>query len=154
MPFAPTGVESQPIMSEPPDTASTSRPEIEALRERLRSGRLGQEDLQLLDRLLGTLLNLINLLQQKNASLSRLKHLFFGPRSDARSALKDKPEALSSEGESSTPSLPRKDESARSLAQGKKRGHGRLKASAYTGARVLRCRDAELQPGDKCPDPL
>jgi len=41
-------------MSEPPDTASTSRPEIEALRERLRSGRLGQEDLQLLDRLLGT----------------------------------------------------------------------------------------------------
>jgi len=68
-------------MSEPPDTASTSRPEIEALRERLRSGRLGQEDLQLLDRLLGTLLNLINLLQQKNASLSRLKRLLFGPRS-------------------------------------------------------------------------
>jgi transposase len=71
-------------MSERPDTPSASRPEIEALRERLRSGRLGQEDLQLLDRLLGTLLNLIGLWQQKNASLSRLRRMLFGPRSDTR----------------------------------------------------------------------
>lgn len=141
-------------MSERPDTPATSRPEIEALRERLRSGRLGHEDIQLLDRLLGTLLNLIGLLQQKNASLSRLKRMLFGLRSDARSADKAKPEASSAEGERSTPAAPEGDRPPRSLAQNRKPGHGRLKASAYGGARVVRCRDTQLQPGDRCPDPL
>jgi hypothetical protein len=38
----------------------------------------------LLARLLRLLLRLITLLQQKNATLSRLKRLLFGPRSDKR----------------------------------------------------------------------
>ena len=29
-----------------------------------------------------------------------------------------------------------------------------MKASAYSGARVVHCRDAKLQPGDRCPAPL
>ena len=66
------------------DSPSTDRAEIEALRQRLRSGSLRQEDFQLLDRLLGLLLSLITLLQRKNASISRLKRWLFGPGSDAR----------------------------------------------------------------------
>src|SRR5262245_29727982 len=51
---------------------------------RIERGQLRDEDTQLLARLLRLLLRLITLLQQKNASLSRLKRLLFGPRSDKR----------------------------------------------------------------------
>lgn len=141
-------------MSERPDIPSTSKPEIEALRERLRQGSLRQEDLQLLDRLLGTLLNLISLLQQKNASLRRLKRMLFGPRTDLRAGEKAKAEPTNSEEQTCSTSAPEKDDRSRSQAQNRKLGHGRLKASSYSGARVVRCRDEELQPGDRCPDPL
>jgi hypothetical protein len=140
-------------MSESPNIPSTSKPEIEALRVRLRQGSLRQEDLQLLDRLLGTLLNLIGLLQQKNASLSRLKRMLFGPRTDLRSGERGKAEPSSSQEQTPSSSAPEKDDSPRSMAQNKKPGHGQLRASAYSGARVMRCRDSVLQPGDRCPDP-
>ncbi|MCA1628389.1 MAG: IS66 family transposase, partial [Acidobacteria bacterium] len=35
-----------------------------------------------------------------------------------------------------------------------RRGHGRQKASAYTGARRVACHDPELVPGDMCPQAL
>ena len=66
------------------DTVSTDPAEIEALRHRLRHGQLQEQDWQLLDRLLGSILSRVNLLQQKNASIARLKRLLFGQRSDSR----------------------------------------------------------------------
>jgi hypothetical protein len=71
-------------MKKDPDHNSTDSAEIEALITRLERGQLRDEDAQLLARLLRLLLRLITLLQQKNASLSRLKRLLFGPRSDKR----------------------------------------------------------------------
>lgn len=55
------------------DIPSTDTTEIEHLRQRLRSGKLDEQDLQLLDRILGSFLTLIDLLQRKNASIKRLK---------------------------------------------------------------------------------
>src|SRR5215470_5571482 len=78
-------VESAPSpMKKDPDHNSTDSAEIEALITRLERGQLRDEDAQLLARLLRLLLRLITLLRQKNASLSRLKRLLFGPRSDTR----------------------------------------------------------------------
>ena len=74
------------------------------MRHRLSNGQLHEQDLQLLDRLLGSLLSLINLLQQKNASIARLKRLLFGPRSDSRMALQQ--EALSDSNCDATKLLP------------------------------------------------
>ena len=71
-------------MKKDPDHNSTDSAEIEALITRIERGQLRDEDAQLLARLLRLLLRLITLLQQKNASLSRLKRLLFGPRSDTR----------------------------------------------------------------------
>jgi hypothetical protein len=71
-------------MKKDPDHNSTDSAEIEALITRLERGQLRDEDAQLLPRLLRLLLRLITLLQQKNASLSRLKRMLFGPRSDTR----------------------------------------------------------------------
>jgi hypothetical protein len=71
-------------MNKYPDQNSTDSAEIEALITRIEHGQLRDEDAQLLARLLLLLLRLITLLQQKNASLSRLNRLLFGPRSDKR----------------------------------------------------------------------
>src|SRR4051812_48978581 len=68
------------------DVPSTDTSEIETLRERVRSGRLSERDLALVDRLLGLLLTLRSVVEQKNLSIKRLKRLLFGAGSDKRSA--------------------------------------------------------------------
>src|SRR5215475_1196913 len=151
-------VESVPSpMKKDPDQNSTDSAEIEALITRIERGQLRDEDAQLLARLLRLLLRLITLLQQKNASLSRLKRLLFGPRSDKRGETSPSPGA-ESEGESDSASStstenPSSDipKAARSQSPSRKGGHGRMGAEAYAGARVVRCLDAELKSGDGCP---
>lgn len=137
----------------------TSKPEIEALREKLRAGRLGPEDVEVVDRLLGVVLTLIRMMEQKNATVRKLKRMLFGPRTDERSAEKKKggesrPEGEVSEEEGTEPTVEEKDPGARSEEKAKKSGHGRQKATAYSGARVVKCRDEELHPGDKCPEAM
>jgi hypothetical protein len=90
-------------MKKDPDHNSTDSAEIEALITRLERGQLRDEDAQLLARLLRLLLRLIALLQQKNASLSRLKRLLFRPRSDMRMKANPSP-VTGAEGESDSAS--------------------------------------------------
>jgi hypothetical protein len=144
-------------MKKDPDHNSTDSAEIEALITRLERGRLRDEDAQLLARLLRLPLRLITLLQQKNASLSRLKRLLFGPRSDKRKVTSPSSDA-GSEGESDSASStspeqtsPDTPKGAQSRRSSRKSGHGRMGAEAYTGARVVRCRDTEFKPGAGCP---
>jgi hypothetical protein len=144
-------------MKKDPDQNSTDSAEIEALITRIERGQLRDEDAQLLARLLRLLLRLITLLQQKNASLSRLKRLLFGPRSDTRREANSSPGAGAegeSDSESSTStenSSPDTPKGSRSQSPPRKGGHGRMGAEAYTGARVVRCRDEELTHGARCP---
>lgn len=140
----------------PKDIPSTDPAEIEALRQRLRHGLLQAQDLQLLDRLLGSLLSLVNMLQRKNASISRLKRLLFGPRSDNRAAhqqesveeIDSSPATTSTDEPSTSASAP--PHAAPEQTQQKPPGHGRRKASDYTGATVVHCTDPTLQVGDRC----
>jgi len=144
-------------MKKDPDHNSTDSAEIEGLITRLERGQLRDEDAQLLARLLRLLLRLITLLQQKNASLSLLMRLLFGPRSDTR--MKTNPSSASSaEGESDSASSTSTEQTssdtpkgAQSRGPSRKGGHGRMGAEAYTGARLVRCRDAEIKPGVGCP---
>jgi transposase len=144
-------------MKKDPDHNSADSAEIEALITRIERGQLRDGDAQLLARLLRLLLRLITLLQHKNASLSRLKRLLFGPRSDKRREANSSPgagaegesdSASSTSTENSSPDTPK---GARSQSPSRKGGHGRMKAEAYTGARVVRCLDEELTHGARCP---
>lgn len=134
------------------DLPSTDSTEIEHLRERLRRGTLDEQDLQLLDRILGSFLTLINLLQRKNASIKRLKRWLFGPSSEKWPAAKQ--QSSHSDLDSSTVSTASQDatpvDSSTETKECRK-GHGRRSASSYTGAQVVRCEDANLRPGDACP---
>lgn len=131
---------------------STDATEIDHLRQRLRSGQLDEQDLQLLDRILGSFLTLIDLLQRKNASIKRLKHWLFGPSADKRATAQEKPSPSDPES-SILPASPSESASAdpSTEVKGRPRGHGRRGASSYTGAQVVSCEDAQLQPGDPCP---
>ncbi len=71
-------------MKKDPDQNSTDSAEIEALITRIERGELREGDAQYLSRQLRLLPRLISLLQQKNASLARLRRLLFGPWSDTR----------------------------------------------------------------------
>ena len=135
------------------DIASTDPSEISALRARVRKGALNEQDLLLLDRLLGTFLNLLSLIERKNASIKRLKRWLFGPGSDTRSSASGKTDEGSSD-EPAQPSAPQEGAklSPSSPASKPRQGHGRKASSAYPGAAVVRCTDPLLKPGSRCPD--
>jgi len=143
------------------DPNSTNPAEIEALIARLEQGQLRQEDAQLLGRLLRLLLRLIALLQQKNASLARLKRMLFGPGSDKRTSTESKTEPTTgdqvsgepAESERSPGSGPDSGQACAGDPKPKRPGHGRKPASAYTGARVVLCPHLQFKAGDHCPDP-
>ncbi|MCW5971668.1 MAG: transposase [Blastocatellales bacterium] len=144
-------------MSEKAKIPTTSKPEIEALREKLRAGRLRPEEVEVVDRLLGVVVTLIRMMEQKNATVKKLKRMLFGPRTDERMGEKQKGgerrvEGEAKEGEESEARGQEKEPRGETGEKEKNRGHGRRKATAYSGARVVKCRDEELQAGDKCPE--
>jgi transposase len=133
----------------PSDESVSARPEeIESLLERVRRHQLGEQDLRLLERLLRLLLSIVRFLERKNASLAHLKRLLFGPPSDPPSS--PPPAPLASAGASDAPLAP----ATTPEQDSKRRSHGRLPGSAYTGATPVRCFHPQLHPGAGCPDPL
>ncbi|MGH9842884.1 MAG: IS66 family transposase [Blastocatellia bacterium] len=144
-------------------TADTDQ--IERLLDRVKQGKLEPDDAQLIERLLQTLLTLVSLLQGKNTTIRRLKELLFGSKERKKS--KDQSEE-SSESPASSQEEASQSDSSQEKASGlrsegevsseasskpKRRGHGRIPASAYTGATVIRLDHPHLKAGDACPDP-
>ena len=115
---------------------STDPAEIENLIERMRHNQLAEQDYRLLERLLRLLLHLAHVIEQKNASLARLKRILFGPKSD--------PPPPSATGSGVTDKVTVVEQAPKSA------GHGRMSGSAYPGAERVRCTDPLRQAGDRC----
>ena len=84
-------------MAKGPEIPKTDSAEIEILIERLKQNKLERRDVELIERLLRTVMVLVNLLQRKNMSIKRLRDLIFGRRTEKRktgsgSQPEDKPE--------------------------------------------------------------
>jgi hypothetical protein len=147
-------------MAKHDDIPKTDPSEIEALIQRLKQSNLAPRDAQLVERLLRLVLSMASLLQHKNASIRRLKRLIFGPGSDKRTPTGSPTEnaAADPQVDSDQPSGSDSDPgTARSLSseqKPKRPGHGRMAASAYTGAKIVICQHPDFKPGDHCPDPL
>jgi hypothetical protein len=146
---------------------TTNAQEIEALIEKVKQGRLDQKDTQFLERLLRTFISLMSLLEKKNQSISKLKRMLFGPKSDTRSTIRDKEnrheEALTDESDQSESGTTTKSESETENNQAdekqptqndqkKRKGHGRRKREEYVGAETVVCPHTEYKVGDPCPD--
>lgn len=129
---------------------STDSAEIESLRERVRARDLSEREWLLLERLLGLLLSLLTLVEEKNFTIKRLKRALFGPSSDSRAA---SPREAASEGDTTTSSSESPSRPSTGAAKTKPRGHGRIPASRFTGAQTVRCEDPVYAPRARCPDP-
>src|SRR6516165_4588598 len=137
--------------------------EVELLIEKFEQNKLSDQDKRVITGLLRTLLYLVGALQDKKATLLRLREMIFGRKSEKRK--KADPESSQDEEKKDAAgdadNGPAKDQAGRernekseSEASGaKKRGHGRIPASAYRGAKKVYCRHSELRSGSPCPDP-
>jgi transposase len=140
----------------------TNATEIEALIDRVKGSQLKEGDAELIERLLRTVVMLLDLLERKNLSIKKLKSMIFGGRTEKRQRSgradeenpeEEKNESRPSSAEDRSDRLVERSELAeREEEKAPRTGHGRRAASDYSGAKVVSCRHDNLKAGDQCPD--
>ncbi len=118
--------------------------ELEAILERTRSGPLSEEEHDRLKAVVTTLARLTQELEKKRTSITRLRNLLFGPRTEKTD------EVLKQNGQ-------KEDGSSAAGSSGKDKkkkpkGHGRNGADAYKGAKKVEVPHGSLKSGDPCPE--
>lgn len=136
--------------------------EVEILIERVKQNKLEEREAELVARLLRTLLSVVAMLQDKKATILRLREMIFGRRSEKRKnapaeSEKDQDQGATDEADKTGKGSGReragagKDEKSENKVKARRRGHGRNPASAYQGAKKVYCRHTELGSGSSCP---
>jgi transposase len=144
----------RPSMAKGEEIPRTNPAEIENLIEQIRGTNLDPGAKDKIERLLRTILSLLELLQRKNTSIKKLRELIFGKRTERHQARKAEDREKSDE---SLPPAPgdRDLKSAASASEGEEKpggkGHGHRAVSEYSGARVVKCQHPQLKAGDHCP---
>ena len=117
--------------------------ELKALKERARQGPLGEEDCQNLESAIQALSRLIEMIGDKDTTISSLRALLSKPTTEKTSkVLEQAGLGATAKGSSSLPASSRAEP---------KTGHGRNSAAAYREARRIPVAHAGLTPGDRCP---
>jgi hypothetical protein len=140
-------------MAKDPEIPQTDPAEIEILIERLKDNKLEKRDVELIERLLRTVMVLVNLLQRKNMSIKRLRDLIFGRHTEKRKAA-GKGKEEKPEGDEAIDSVKESNRSEKSQCEGRAaaKGHGRRATHQYRGARRVECRHEQYRGGVQCPD--
>src|ERR1700741_2118076 len=125
-------------MAKENETPRTNPAEIESLIEQIRGTNLDARAKDKVERLLRTVLTLVELLQRKNTSIKKLREMIFGKRTERHQARKAEDREKAPESEKSDDGRPKAagDQDARgelrAVESGQKRkrkGHGRRAAS-------------------------
>ena len=111
-----------------------SEAEREAFLLRVRSA-VGPDDYRQIEGMTKALAAALSVLEQDPAALRKLQHLLFGPKSEHTDLV-------------CPPATPL----ASPAPKPRRKGHGRVKAKDYTGARWVRVAHPVLKPGQRCPD--
>jgi len=139
-------------MAKGEEIPKTSPAEIEKLIEQIRGTNLEPGAKDKIERLLRTVLALLELLQRKNTSIKKLQQLIFGKRTEkspAVQARKAEGAEKTDESEKAGDDRPKasvdqeahaKRFASESKEKQKRKGHGRRAASDYSGARIVKCR--------------
>lgn len=145
------------------DIPRTTPAEIEHLIEQIRGANLDQSSKDKIERLLRTVLTLVELLQRRNISIKKLRQMIFGQRTEKHHEKKaegkdQKTESRPTENEakkaSGDPDPQTEQNFAERTEKSHRKGHGRRAASEYSGAKKIHCRHGQLKAGDSCPSPL
>ena len=141
--------------------------ELAKIVERLRNGSMTDEDQAAIEAVLGSYINVLQLLQSRGASVRDLRRLL-GYRNSEKtrdvtgqegasgsnasgSVASDAPDAGAPAGETTSPDVAAQSAPGDEDAAGQPKGHGRLGADAYLGAERVEVRHETLHHGDPCP---
>ena len=121
--------------------------ELDGLLERARQGPLGEEDHGKLQVAIHALSHLIEMIGEKDTTISQLRALLVKPSTEKTSKVLEQA-GLKTSPKSSCPPPP-----GTSANEGEKPkpGHGRNGAAAYRGAERIKISHPYLKPGDRCP---
>ncbi len=145
-------------MRHAPEIIEVDSPRLEEVLGRAEQA-LTREDVALLRAVVEAYRYVVDLVDDKNTSIGRLRQLLFGPRTEKTNAvlgrktdLRDAPPAngaaADTESASGEVDLEGSKETAKAPAP---KGHGRNGADAYRGAERIDVPHASLQAGDPCP---
>lgn len=140
-----------------PQEVKLSRAEGEGLIERLKGNALSAEDREVLVKLLTFYFWLVFALQEAKLSLKRLKSLLFGekPKKGKKEGRGGSADGGGNGGkgrDAAEPQVgPGEGERAQAGGGGRRPGHGRHSAAAYSGAQGVECHHEELAIGQRCP---
>jgi hypothetical protein len=146
-----------------PQPTEIEAAEVEQLMDKAQQGRLTAQEQKRLVPLLKTLLWLQQTLLTTRISLTKLKRLLFGKRTEKRACPSKGPNTDSDDGASGPPDsgTPAADQGMASSPatsvnpsqddKGSHGGHGRRAAADYHGAEWIDCPVVEHQPGEACP---
>jgi len=147
-------------MAKGEEIPKTNPAEVENLIEQIRATNLEPSAKEKIERLLRTILILVELLQRKNTSIKKLREMIFGKRTErhqmkkaegqeqAERAGKGDEEKPPADGNQVPPVEPSASENKKKPGR---KGHGHRAVSDYPGAKVVKCRHENLKAGDACP---
>jgi transposase len=124
-----------PAKGQRPEVIQLSAAKLEPLLAEVRVA-LPLETYQLIDSLLRTLVWIMGVLEKKQTTIARLRHLIFGEKSEKTRKLF--PDGAPGDGGAGEP-------------KAKRKGHGRNGASDFLGARRVKVPHPRLHIGDLCP---
>jgi hypothetical protein len=150
-------------MAKGEEIPKTNPAEIEKLIEQVRATNLEPGAKDKIERLLRTVMALVELLQRKNTSIKKLQQMIFGKRTEkhptgqARKAEGSEKDGEAEKGDDDRPKASGDQEAhaerfaSESKDKRKRKGHGHRAASDYSGARIVKCQHESLKVGDDCP---
>ena len=123
-----------------PHGIEVSMDEIDAILEKASKGPLPEEERELVRALALSYCTLLGELGNKKATIKRLRDLVFGAKTETKRNLLGKDDKAADAGAGGEEKPKRK-----------KKGHGRIPASDYTGAARVKVPHESLSAGDPCP---
>ena len=106
-----------------------------AFLERVR-GQVSPPDYRIIEGISHALPEILTLIEQGPMTMRKLRHLLFGPKTEKTHRVCPASGSPSPGSDSPRP---------------KRQGHGRTKATDYTGARWVQVSHPQVKPGDRCP---
>ena len=146
-------------MAKRDEIPKTNPAEVENLIEQIRGTNLDPGVKEKIERLLRTILILVELLQRKNTSIKKLREMIFGkrterhhPKAEAEEKVDESVKADEQQPQADGLQAPKVEQSANENKQKPSRkGHGHRALSDYTAAKVVTCLHPSLHAGDDCP---
>ncbi len=133
-------------MADNPKRIDLTPKDLKALLGRVKEA-LSEEDYEKIKAMAETIEALSQVVGQKATSIKRLLKLLFGQKSEKKKKVLD--DSDDDQGGEEEPESKPEDEKK---PAGKRKGHGRNGASAYTGAKRVTVSHETLQHGDPCPE--